>query len=282
MIEGLGKAAENLSLIMRDALGIYIEPAKKKRMAQAEMEIEEKRLFHNYDLEKIDLAERAKLRIFETGTRRQQNLEKIGAEAVSLLPETATPEKINIDWLHHFADSAKDVSEEELRKLWAQILSQEATEPGKFSKRTLDYLKNFSVYDCELFEKLLPFIFMNEENLAFFIVPKSQFSTFKEKYQIGLFETLHLKNIGLCSTAESGLSFSIAPDEPFKTLYFGKLISIYNPTNNQIIIYDAHFLSEAGNQLFSVLDVASDTNEMYFHEIMNLFTGLGLEIDIED
>jgi len=42
-------------------------------------------------------------------------------------------------------------------------LVKEAIKPGKYSKRTLDYLKSFDINDCKLFKKLTQFIFTDEE-----------------------------------------------------------------------------------------------------------------------
>ncbi len=287
MLEGLSKAAENLTILLKDVLGIYIDPAKEKRMAKVEMQIEKERLFHDYDLKKKDLTERAKLRLFKTELRRQYNLEKIGEETIKILPESASPNKINIDWLHHFGTCAQDVGEDDLRKIWARILSEEATNPGKISKRTLEYLKNFTAKDCELFEKLLPFLFTDEsENKYFLFRSKSsptRFNEFaessfiEEKYGFSYLDYIHLKNIGIITSENTALNIDYPEDEE-KITYFDTELTIQNPQRGKIDINSLFLLTEVGCQLADV--IKTEKNEQYLAESIESLESLGLEVNI--
>lgn len=277
--ENLSKAAENLSIIARDSFGIIIGPTKKILDAKAEMMIERHHLLHKYKMERLDLAERAKNRIFETEITRQFNLEKTFAHAAQLLPDNATPENINKDWLHHYINSSRDVGEEDLRKIWAHILAGEATKPGRFSKRTLDYLKNFSVNDCKLFEKFLPFILMHEDT-AFFYNPNDQdyFTIFRDKFNFNYLDFSHLIAIGIIGNNISSLPVSAGKHLEF--YYFNKKIRIFNQLlSNDNKIIRARILTEVGDQLTRVVDAVE--NKEFLDFIVSGFKNKGLEVNIE-
>lgn len=96
--------------------------------------------------------------------RRQANLEDIGTRALNMLPETATPEYIDVNWINTFASCA----EYELKNLWASILCNEPQNPGKYSKRTLNSLKDFDVHDCKMCEMIAPYVFKILEKIENF------------------------------------------------------------------------------------------------------------------
>lgn len=274
---GYEETVEKLVTVAKESLGIFIEPAKKildgiiidptKKIidAKTEMYIEKQKLRNKHDIKRIDLTERSKTRLLETEITRQFNLEQTFSQAAQLLPENATPENINKDWLHHFVTSSQDVSEEDLRNIWARLLAGEATNPGKFSKRTLDYLKNFSVSDCKLFEKILPFIF-RDKNLVFFIDPYFETDKFLEKFNIELMEFDHLQSIGIIGN-EKG--FSITDDDinnGIEWRYFDKKVKISIMNTEKTVITHVFTLTEVGSQLSNV--VYSAENIEYLNNVV--------------
>lgn len=52
--------------------------------------------------------------------------------------QTEVPKEINEDWMNYFLDRAKLISDENIQKLWASILTQECFEEGTFRKVMLD------------------------------------------------------------------------------------------------------------------------------------------------
>lgn len=277
-VGAFGKAAENLTSLLKDSLGLIIEPRKMRAIAKTEMDIEKQKLVHKYDLIKQDLAERANLRMYHTEIRRQYNLEQIGQEAIILLPENASPNEISIDWLNHFASCAQDVCEEELRKLWASILTKEAIEPGKYSKRTLDYLKSFDISDCKLFKKITQFIFLDEESgLAIIVVPSKDFIQFKEKYDVSLLEIMHLRSIGIIADAENTV-LKVKSYEDTQLRYFNLRLSLLNKKENELMFSDLLILTQVGSQLVSIAGLES--NEEYLNDIIDKAKVEGFEIEI--
>lgn len=277
-VGAFGKAAENLTSVLKDSLGLIIEPRKMRAIAKTEMDIEKQKLTHKYDLIKQDLAERANLRMYHTELRRQYNLEQIGQEATILLPENASPNEISIDWLNHFASCAQDVGEEELRKLWASILTKEAIEPGKYSKRTLDYLKSFDINDCKLFKKITQFIFLDEESgLGIIVVPSKDLRQFKDKYDFSILEVMHLRSIGIISDAENTV-LRVKSNDNTQLRYFNSRISFMNIKENELIFGDLLILTQVGSQLASI--VGLEYNEEYLNDIIDKTKVEGFEIEV--
>ncbi|MDE2698701.1 MAG: DUF2806 domain-containing protein [Gemmatimonadota bacterium] len=66
------------------------------------------------------------------------------------------------DWTTRFFDCVKDVSSEDMQKLWARILSGEVESPGRTSLRTLDILRNMTVSDARMFQTLCTFMMRND------------------------------------------------------------------------------------------------------------------------
>lgn len=256
-LENFGSAANKLADILKDAAGIIIDPAKKFTNSQVEMYIEKKRAKHVIEIEKIELVERAKLRILETEIRRQNNLEAIGYHATLKLPPHAKPEDIDIDWLHHFTDNCKDVGEEELRKIWAEILCKEATDTGQFSKRTISALKNFSIQDCKLFNLCSKYI-SNFDNGIFFIINPTEVKNydFFSDSDLSYREFLHMSHLNLISD-DNIASFSLDPNEIFVFKIQNKKIHLKNETlediSQQYII-----VTDIGMELMNVITPLQD------------------------
>lgn len=277
-----GKATEALMQVLHDYLNIYIAPRQKKADAKAAFDIQREKLINEYELCKLDLEQRAKLRLYETEIRRQYNLEQIGCETVKRLPETATPQKIDKDWLHHFATCAQDVGDEEMQNIWAELLAQEALSPGKYSKRTLDYLKNFSVEDCKVFEKILPYIFKRQyspNRQAAFLVfnwidikpkPNSDIN-FSTRDVVDLF------NIGII-TMLGNIGTAFEPSQTYNCSYFGKKIKIVTPGKETVNVIDLIPLTDVGTQLTNVVE--AKPNEHYFDTAISKLKSFGLHIEI--
>lgn len=64
------------------------------------------------------------------------------------------PEEINEDWLNYFLDRARLVSDEDIQKLWACILTQECFKEGAFRKVMLDRLALLDRKSAALFQIL--------------------------------------------------------------------------------------------------------------------------------
>ncbi len=103
-----------------------------------------------------ELAEHAESRMVFQEVRKQQNIEIIADKSYEVLKdeETVTNEPVDDDWIVRFFNCVEDISNEEMRNIWASVLAGEIKKPRSFSLRTLETLKNISQKEAVLFSKI--------------------------------------------------------------------------------------------------------------------------------
>ncbi len=57
-------------------------------------------------------------------------------------------------WINRFAEAAGEAEEDEVRERWAKLLAGEIIQPGKFSLRTIEALRNLSPSEAQLFDRV--------------------------------------------------------------------------------------------------------------------------------
>ena len=91
--------------------------------------------------------------------KRQANIAATVQDTATELGDKQVPEhEPDPDWTARFFDCVQDVSSEDMRKLWAKVLSGEVQGPGSTSLRTLDILKNMTAKDAAMFQELCSYV----------------------------------------------------------------------------------------------------------------------------
>ena len=91
--------------------------------------------------------------------KRLANISSVVNQAASELHGKEVPnDDPDPDWTARFFDCVQDVSSEEMRSIWARILSGEVESPGRTSLRTLDTLRNLTKEEAELFRNICDFV----------------------------------------------------------------------------------------------------------------------------
>jgi hypothetical protein len=107
------------------------------------------------DIEAAKLRERAGARFLNTAIRKQANVEAIIDKSVALLESAKEEEPATIedDWIMRFLEYAENVSNEQLRQVWARILADKAVATRRsMSLLTLDSLRLMEPHQAESFE----------------------------------------------------------------------------------------------------------------------------------
>jgi hypothetical protein len=182
---------------------------------------------------------------------------------------------IEKDWLAHFFDRCKLVSETELQSVWARLLAGEANQPGSFSKRTVEAIAVLDKHDAHLFTALCGFVWHYEDE-AHPIVFDTGSEIYRER---GIrFETLlHLKNIGLISYDADNAFRSLGHPKHGRVSYFGRVLCIEFPEekDNQCEIGEVMF-TRMGAELFPIAGATPvDDFEPY---VVAQWIGHGLDI----
>ena len=94
---------------------------------------------------------------FQEG-KHQANIASVVREAAADLGDREVPaHEPDPDWTARFFDGVQGVSSEDMRKIWAKILSGEVEDPGRTSLRTLSILRDMSQSDAEAFSTLMEY-----------------------------------------------------------------------------------------------------------------------------
>ncbi len=244
----LAAPATELIKKISEALGEIFKPGQIRRIAKAEADAAIIRAFAKIKIQ--ELQRRALKRFVQEETRKQLNIENITAKAVPELSATANPKGVENDWIMHFFDKCKIISDEDMQKLWAKILAGEANVPGSFSKRTIEVVSLMSKNDANSFEKLCKFSWKIVDDCPLVF---NYDNRIYEEEGIGFDVLTHLDSIGLLTFAHLA---GFVRKELSKTIivsYFGKDVKLefQKEKDNELLIGQI-LLSQAGRELISV------------------------------
>lgn len=193
--------------------------------------------------------------------------------------------KLDADWLARFIDCAQDTSDEEMRMLWAKILSGELSKPNSISVLTLETLRNMSKCDAEIFHKLASFTVIDDEGGDPFIPNNGVWSDEKnmsdEEYGIQYDELLWMQELRLINL-NNGLQISFKQNDNNPkvntTLNCGNLfVKISSEYEFSIPCYG---YTRIGAQLHSLIEDVKPNVEFFEDRIKNRYSSETTQIDI--
>ncbi|TFZ66499.1 DUF2806 domain-containing protein [Hymenobacter sp. UV11] len=170
-----------------------LKPWQLRRVASAEMDASV--IKAEGDGKIAEIQQRAALRVAAEEVRNQQNIEAAIIKALPNIKADAKPEEMDNDWLANFFDKCRLISNEEMQKLWAQVLAGEANSPGSFSHRTINFLSSMSQKDAEDFRLLCSYGWYNENGSMTPVIFKIESEDLPIKISFNQFQ--HLEDIGL-------------------------------------------------------------------------------------
>lgn len=251
---GFGEAAKNLSLILKDNIGIVTDPLKSLTTGWAERINKRKDHKLTFELEKLDLIHRAQNRMILEQIRKQENLESIANQSLPLVNNEADLSQLDIDWIHFFANSCENIGDKEIQILWAKILAGEVNNKGSYSRKTLDILKTISKEDCEIIEKVFSVVISVYDT---YFIHGSAFGEipYIHKLPFNVLELQHLEYLGLLIIKSIGLTI-----EPGKHKFFNhgdEQFVILNRDSKELTIRGIH-LTQSGIELLKTLKVKDE------------------------
>src|SRR5437762_14302411 len=139
------KPADTLIQRISDAVGAVFEPHQIKRVAKAQAAAA---LIQARTEIKVEaLHRRALQRFVSEEAKKQENIESSTAKALPQLEDKSQPQNMESDWISNFFDKCRIVSDAEMQQLWAKVLAGEANAPGRFSKRTVNFIASLDKQD---------------------------------------------------------------------------------------------------------------------------------------
>lgn len=264
----LSKPATVLIEKISEAVGGIAKPWQIRRVAQAEADASI--IQANALMQVSEIQQRALVRMVQEEGQKQENIENITAKAIPHLADDARPDNIEKDWLTHFFDRSRLVSDDEMQSLWANVLAGQANKPGSFSKRTVELVATLDKADAQLFTKFCTFAWMLGELCPLI------FDEQNDIYQsMGInFSTLtHLDDIGLISF--NNLSgFEKRGFGKYVTIfYYGRAINIEFPQDSNVFPLGKILLTRAGQELAPIC--GSTPSDDYYSYVLTEWQNKG-------
>lgn len=224
----ISKPATVLIEKISDAVGGIAKPWQIKRIARAEADAA--LIEANARVQVSEIEQRALVRMVREEGRRQENIEGITAQAIPRLNEEAKPENIEQDWLTHFFDRCRLISDQQMQSVWSSILAGEANAPGSFSKRTIDLIASLDKRDAELFSKICSYVWIIGDSSP--IIYDTQHAIY-EGGGIDFESVSHLDSLGLITFNSIGGYQRLGLPKLFAVLYGGQTVLIEMPQEQE-------------------------------------------------
>lgn len=132
--------------------------------------------------------------------------DELKEQQLQVLPEQS------LDWHVRFYEACGNISDEDMQELWARVLSGEIEQPGSYSLRTLECLRNLSKEEAELFKKICDCSVVIGKST---LLPR--FGGIMEKNGITYDDVLRLEDCGLLKS-DVGMSVGMSVSENFGIL----------------------------------------------------------------
>ena len=164
-----GQPLEKLFDVISKAIGRIYTPRAIRKEADArayEIEVIErakaKALVNKQEIEQ-DMLDRIQERILYREINKQENIDAVTKIAVEQLKneKNISDAPVDKDWTVRFFNIVEDVSDEQMQQLWGKILAGEVKTPNSFSIHTIEFLKNMTKAEAELFARIANYIIVS-------------------------------------------------------------------------------------------------------------------------
>ena len=279
-----GKALEKLIDVISKAIGKIYEPKAIRNEADArayEILVTEKAKAEVYAYKQgieQDVLDRICERTIHREFRKQKNIDRITMVAIEELKNessvSSTP--VDEDWADRFFNIVENVSDEQMQRLWGKILAGEVKSPNSFSIRTIDFLKNMTKVESELFTKAANYIITSDNGQFLFKGTKNEIL---EKHGFSYDDRQILTEIGLIRSGErTALIFDPNPENRETFYRCGKhIIKCKIKAGTPMCDIPVFMLTTIGKELLKMLSITyieSYVRDFYYH-----LYNMGLEVE---
>lgn len=250
-VSGLGvKIVETVS----SGIGTLYEPTRIKRLADAEsykiktLSNAKKEAEETNDSQLAIRIGRLEQRVLAQELSRQNNIDIIVEEAIKQInqKESVSEEPVDKYWATRFINIAQDVSDDDMRLLWAKILADEVAKPSTYSLRTLETLRNLSKKEAETFIRLSQLVFCQKNECYVY-----RDYSILNKYGIIYHDILDMMDAGLVN-AHNGLELKYEKFNTYRLIYYNYLLKFHKKQSEFGLPIIK--LTKAGEQLYKIVD----------------------------
>lgn len=170
-------------------------------------------------------------------------------EQLAVDSQQAPDRQVEEDWLYAWKEYAGRVAAQDLQRLWGSVLAGEIKSPGRYSIRTMEFLKTLSKAEAELISKLARFSVDGR-------IARSQ-ATYLEANGINFGLLLRMQELGVVSGVEAvGLNTTyktIVPGRFVKALISnGKALIVKHDDPEKTLELEVYLLTEVGLQILGL------------------------------
>jgi hypothetical protein len=156
---------------------------------------------------------------------------------------------VDEDWLFVWREHAGKVSAEDLQRLWGSVLAGEVKAPGRYSIRTLEFLKTLSKREAEMISKLATYVIDGR-------IARSQ-TTYLESKGLHFSMLLNMQELGVLSGMEAiGLNttYKSVVEGRFVRAFVshGKALIVEHEDSAKALTLEIYMLTEVGRQVLGL------------------------------
>ena len=171
---------------------------------------------------------------------------------------------LDFDWLMRVFDAVGNISDEDLKKLWGQILHNKVASPKTCSLRTLDMIRSMSPEEAQAFTSLCNYV-MQSGN-SYFIYPTGFYDA-SEGY-LECFDFMYKKRLDYSNSIMPLLEIGVLSANHDLVIYLDsstkllihneKVLCIVESENEIKFQQEAYFLTKSGLELYNIIKNTPD------------------------
>jgi hypothetical protein len=197
----------------------------------------------------------------------------IAADALRDDVANAPEKNVDDDWLYRWRDYAGEVSAEQMQDLWGRVLAGEMKAPGKFSLRTLEFLRNISQSEATLIARLAPF---EQEGFIF------RENTILDAADLPFAALLELETLGIINGVSGGLSqhFEFPASTVSRIFATEDMIFFAKSAESKKLSFPILSITSLGRQVLSLQTVQSHRGLL--HALLSSIEEQGFSLQMAD
>ncbi|MEI4393478.1 DUF2806 domain-containing protein [Streptococcus anginosus] len=174
--------------------------------------------------------------------------------------ENSSSTEFSFEWFDRFFDAASRVSDDDMRAIWAKILSEESNNRGTYSFRFIESMKLLSQYEAETFSKLAKLTLLEPDGNLYIYAPSDSQIEIYEKFGITDYDFLLMEECGLINmgvTQNHDIELDV---EACNGFYNGNLfVRFYSETlsDEMVFKFESYPLTRFGQQIYNLIEDVS-------------------------
>ena len=269
--------AEEIKVLSRARIEAEIERRKMLAKADTFEVIDEKEVEAEKE-QKVVLAEtdeRIANRLVGQERQRQQNLDDIFDKTAHELSTVrdVPKDKVSKDWATRFVNITQDVSEEEMKVLWAHLLAGEIKSPGSYSLRTLETLRNLSSEEAQLFARVSKYAFKGGRDLFIYLE-----DDLLDEIGIQEDDIMILMDAGLIKSINNA-AFEIKSDDSEKEIFLFTYQNFAIQAKISNLAAPAYIYTTTGSQIYRLMDYQSG-DLVYLQKVLHALCGGSIKFSV--